>query len=361
MNFGVVHLVFDYNSALELLQGFQRDEAMRLARAERYALQSVAKEILPNERVSICLRNRTGNYVQVHQHLKTQKAFYSGLMICASVWNCPVCAAKISEKRKKELTQAINAHKASSGQLAMLTLTVSHKRSDDLEKLLEAFNSATTQLFGGKAFNQLRQDMGIVGRVKALEVTHGANGWHPHAHIVLFYEQEVDLEQVRKKMYRLWSNACVKYKLKTSEKYGLDLQGADQVQAYLTKHGSWGIEQELTKSHVKRGREGSMTPFDLLRDVLTNDDEIARALFSEYASVFKGRRQLHWSRGLKEHFLIEDKTDDEVAKSKIEQADVLGNLDALTWRYLYKNNLRAQFLDDCELYGFVGAIDKLGL
>lgn len=356
-------VLLTFGDALELFEIWKREEGMRLARAERYALQSVAKEILPNERVTVCLRNRIGDSVEVHQHLKTQKAFYSGLMICASVWNCPVCAAKISEKRRTELTKATNAHKVAGGQMAMLTLTVSHKRSDDLQALLGAFNDAVGHMFKVGKFTKIREDMGIIGRVKALEVTHGMNGWHPHAHIILFYEHEVDISDISdisKRMYKLWSNACTKYGLKTSQRYGLSLQGADYVQAYLTKHGSWSIEQEMTKSHVKTGRAGSMTPFDLLRDVLTNDDEVSKGLFEEYARAFKGRRQLHWSRGLKDHFEIIDKTDEEVAKEKEEHADVLGSLNAATWRHLYKNELRAQFLSDCELYGFENALTKLG-
>ena len=333
--------------------------AQQATRAERYALQSIAKEILPNERVTICLRNIVGNSVDVHKHHKTNKAFYSGLMVCGSVWNCPVCAAKISEKRKKELTCATNGHKASGGQMAMLTLTVSHKRSDNLQALLTAFNDATGYMFKRKEFTQIRQELGIIGRVKVLEVTHGQNGWHPHAHIVLFYEHEIDLDTISQRMYKLWLTACTKYGLTTSSRYGLDLQGAEHVQAYLTKQGTWSIEQEMTKSHIKKGREGSMTPFDLLRDVLEHGDDLSRHLFLEYAAAFKGKRQLHWSRGLKAHFEVDEKTDEELSQEQTEHADVLGTLDAGTWRNLYKNGLRADFLTYCERFGFESAIKKL--
>ena len=74
-------------------------EVQRAIRFERYAMQSVAKDLLPNERVKICLRHVAGDNVEVRKHLKTEKAFYSGLMVCGSVWMCPVCASKISERR----------------------------------------------------------------------------------------------------------------------------------------------------------------------------------------------------------------------------------------------------------------------
>ncbi|MDF9645043.1 hypothetical protein, partial [Bacillus cereus] len=91
------------------------DEKLRLARAERYACQSVARKALPNERVSMCLRRVNGSFVQVLKHKKTQKAFYDGLLVCSSVWNCPVCAAKISERRRKELKQAFDLYKKEGG------------------------------------------------------------------------------------------------------------------------------------------------------------------------------------------------------------------------------------------------------
>lgn len=327
-------------------------EQQREARAERYALQSVAKDLLPNERVKICLRNMVGSNVEVRNHLKTNKAFYSGLMICGSVWTCPVCAAKISEKRKNELYKATNAHKLENGFLSMLTLTIRHKRTDKLETLLEAFNGATSKMMTTKQYHEIRQEMGIIGRVKALEVTHGRNGWHPHAHIVIFYENETDLKKMQKRMYKLWNAACKKFGLSTTESYGIDLQGAEHVQAYLSKHGSWSIEHEMTKSHIKKGRDSNMTPFDLLRDVLQNDDAYSEELFKEYAIAFKGKRQLHWSRGLKDRFSITDKTDEELAKEKVEQADLLGLLTSNQWKEIIRRDQRAQLLTNIEKFGY---------
>ena len=334
-------------------------ELQRVVRAERYAMQSIAKDLLPKERVSICLRTRIkkrGNDyyedIKVWQHLNAGKAFYSGLAVCGSVWTCPVCASKISERRKNELHKATTAHKQAKGYLAMLTLTIRHKRTDKLDALLDAFNEATSKMMKRKEFSVIREEMGIIGRVKALEVTHGQNGWHPHAHIVIFYENETDLTKMRKRMYKLWDAACEKFGLSTTESYGIDLQGADHVQAYLAKHGSWSIEQEMTKSHIKKGRESNMTPFDLLRDVLHNDDDYSKALYREYAVSFKGKRQLHWSRGLKDHFAITDKTDEELAKEKVEQADLLGLITSDQWREIIRRDQRAQLLTNIEKYGF---------
>ena len=152
----VVSRVSEDEKSEKKMDDFDR---LREDRAERYAMQSVAKDLLPNERVKICLRNIVSSYVEVRKHLITEKAFYSGLMICGSVWTCPVCAAKISERRKNELHQATTAHKSEGGYLAMLTLTVRHSKSDKLGTLLEAFNGATNKMMTSKQYHQIRQDM----------------------------------------------------------------------------------------------------------------------------------------------------------------------------------------------------------
>lgn len=335
------------------------DEQIRLARSERYALQSISKKALPNERVSICLRNRLKKNgedyyedIKIWKHRKTHKAFYSGLAVCGSVWICPVCAAKISEKRKEELKQAFALHKADGGFIAMLTLTFSHDRFDKLDDILDKFGQATQKLMRGKAFDNIRSEMGLIGRVRAFEVTYGDNGFHPHAHIALFYTNECDLDDLRIKMYVLWEKACNKVNLKTNFQYGLNLQSAEKAEDYFTKHGSWSIEQELTKWHVKKAKKESLSPFDFLRMYLETENEKYLSLFREYAISFKGKRQLQWSQGLKKKFIIEDKTDEQLAKEKVEEADILGVLSFEDWKQILKTDSRAEFLDRIEKYGY---------
>ncbi|WP_242234544.1 MULTISPECIES: protein rep [Bacillus] len=204
------------------------------------------------------MNNKTN--VQVWEHQKTKKAFYNGLLVCGIVWNCPVRAAKISEKRRKELQQAFNIHKSEGGYIALLTLTFSHNTADRLKEMLEKFGNATRKFMSGGAYNNIRGELGLIGRLRVFEVTYGQNGFHPHVHIALFYTNDVELKSIEKKMYFLWEKACKKSELITSFKYGLDLQDGDEAQNYLSKHGTWGLDQELSKSHIKKDTNDLMTP-----------------------------------------------------------------------------------------------------
>ena len=342
------------------------DEKLRLLRAERYACQSVARKALPKQRVSMCLRRINGTNVQVLKHRKTKKAFYNGLLVCGSVWHCPVCAAKISEKRRKELQLAFDTHQKEDGHIALLTLTFSHKKFDRLRDILAMFSTATQKFMSGRAFQNIRDEIGMIGRVRALEVTYSdSNGFHPHAHIALFYTNDVDLKDIENKMYLLWEKACTKVGLTVNKKHGLKLENGEKASEYISKHGkdqetskhgTWGIDQELTKAHIKKAKNGSLTPFDFLRKYIEEEDEKCLTLFREYAECFKGKRQLQWSQGLKKKFVLEEKTDEELATEQIEEADVLGMLDYEIWKQILRYDNRSYFLDLCEKYSFEKAV-----
>ena len=107
-------------------------------RVQRFALQSMARAILPESRTAKCLRIRAfDSDVQVWKSKEHGTASYAGLQTCGSVWTCPVCAAKIAERRRVELLEAMELHKAQGGAVYLLTLTTPHQRGDVLGELLD--------------------------------------------------------------------------------------------------------------------------------------------------------------------------------------------------------------------------------
>lgn len=342
-----------------------------LDRFLRYQMQSVAKHVLPHNRVGLCLRHQIERYgdVSLFKHRSTQKAFYGGLMVCGSVWVCPVCAAKISERRRVELKTAFDAHLQQGGYCTMVTLTFSHSVRDKLDDLLLALGKSTQMFSRGKRFDNFRKEIGLIGRIRAFEITYGANGWHPHIHMLLMHSKEIepwDRDDVRDKLYDMWSGACAKNGLATSYEHGLKVDDAAEASQYIGKWGDimdkpWGTDSEMTKANIKKGRAGSMTPFDFLRVVIEDGDLQYEDKYREYAAATKGKQQLVWSPGLKAKYLIEDKSDEEVATEKIEEADLLGLLDWQEWRYIVRNNLRVELLQEVEKHGYEMALSKIGI
>jgi len=334
------------------------------SRVQRFALQSVSRSILPESRTAKCLRIRAhGAEVQVWKSTQYPTAQYGGLQTCGSVWACPVCAAKIAERRRVEVLAAMTAHKAQGGCVNLLTLTTPHQRSDNLAELLAKQAKALRSFWSDRQVKAVFIAMGTIGQIRAMEVTHGRlspqnNGWHPHYHVLMFQGAGVDLArfdhaQMRDwevRLYLRWAARCKAAGLGVpSLAHGLKLDNGTKAAKYVTK---WGLEDEMTKGHTKKALHGE-TPFDLLRVVLENSSDLqARALFLEFATTFKGKRQLHWSHGLKAMFAIEEASDDELSTRVEEDAVLLGLLTVDQWRDVLRVDGRATVLEIAAASGW---------
>ena len=341
-------------------------------RAERFALQEVARSILPTSRTAKCLRIRAhGQQAQVWRSKEFGTASYGGLQTCGSVWACPVCAAKIAERRRAEVVAAMTAHKVAGGCVNMLTLTTPHGRNDNLAELLEKQAKALRAFWIDWTVKAVLAEMGTVGQIRALEVTNGRksaanNGWHPHYHILLFCGSGVDLAcfstaqmQVwADRLHERWAAKCQAAGLGLpSREHGLKLDDGSYAAAYAAK---WGLEHEMTKGHTKKAKQGSETPFDLLRAVLADpDDKQAAALFKEFAETFKGKRQLHWSKGLKARFAIEEVADEQLVDRLEDDAELLGLLTLDQWRDVLAAKGRAVVLCCAASGGWPAVCDYL--
>ncbi len=313
------------------------------SRVNRFILQQVARKLLPKTRTNYCLRLRQkGKQVEVWKSHEFKTASFVGLQTCGSVWACPVCAAKIAERRRAEVVAAMAAHKAAGGSVTLLTLTAPHQRTDNLADLLAKLKKALNGFKNDRRVEAIFKAMGIIGDIKALEVTHGRlspsnNGWHPHYHILQFgglgagyvpldWLQIVDIEDV---LYQRWAAACVRAGLgEPSRAHGLKLDDGSKAAKYVSK---WGLEDEMTKGHTKKALHGE-TPFDFLRSYLADpNDKQAGALFREFAETFKGKRQLVWSRGLKKRYAIGELSDEELSAQTDDQARLLGQITLEQW------------------------------
>lgn len=333
-----------------------------LTRVSRYELQAVSREILPDQRVARCLRWRQDQArpVDVWKSREHGKAHYKNLQTCGSVWHCPVCAAKISERRRAELVAAVAAHRASGGDVLLMTLTNSHDRGDLLPDLLARQAVALTKFRQRREGARLFDSVGAVGIVRALEVTHGGNGWHPHYHFLVFVTETLSARRLavwRAQLADYWLRCCQAAGLPLPDlEHGVDVRGGQWAAQYASK---WGLEEEMTKAHIKRGRGSSRTPFDLLRSARDEGDSAALMLFRDFALAFKGKQQLVWSRGLKARLAIEESTDEEIAASADDAADLLGQLEREDWVLVCQREWRARLLTVAEREGWPGVLEVL--
>jgi len=303
--------------------------------------------------------------VDVRRSQKSGRPYYAGLMACGSVWTCPVCAPKIQAVRAAEVRAAIDAWQ---GTVVLLTQTVPHRRDKDghtepLRPLLGRFTDASQRFKRGAPYKRASKRLGIAGSIRALEVTDGRNGWHPHAHTILFLNgRSVSLKSIHGELFKLWESAAARAGFEGHlSPDAFSVQDASKVRNYVTKMGTeyrWGPEHELVKAHSKTASRG-LSPFDFLRfydpDIDAKRSGRYLARFAEYADAFHGRRQLVWSDGLKKLLLgTEGLTDEQIAESIGEADAVLARIPLADWTIIRKHNLQGHVLEVVNRYGASG-------
>lgn len=298
------------------------------------------------------------NEVDVRRSGKSERPYFAGLMSCGSVWVCPVCAPKIQAVRAAEVRAALDAWQ---GTTVLLTQTVPHTRQDELQPLLGRFTDALQRFKRGSPYKRASKRLGIAGSIRALEVTDGRNGWHPHAHTILLLNgHSTSRKSLHEGLFPLWASAAARAGFdKDLSPDAFNVQDASKVRTYVTKMGTeyrWGAEHELVQAHSKTGRALSNTPFDLLRLYEpTPDHGRFLARFAEYALTFHGRRQLVWSDGLKKQLLgTEGLTDEQIADSIGEADAVLARICLNDWAVIRKHNLQGHVLEVVNEFGASG-------
>lgn len=304
----------------------------RFLRFEMYRHQRHAAALLgKTHKVGLCKWSVNSISDGVSVKLKTHEngdrtAYYEGLQTCASVWVCPCCGARISSRRRGEMNDLLSWARSQKYAVFMVTLTARHGFDDDLAALLDAIKLAKKRLHQHRAWRRLKPQ--IIGSVTATEVTYGSrNGWHPHYHMLLIVEKSEGVADQLRELESVWLASLAGAGL-SGNGAAFDLQNASGAKNYIAK---WGAAEEITLNRHKKGRRAGRTPGQLLSDSCDRDDVQAGRLWVRFTEVFKGRRQLVWSRGLKKLVGIDEVEDEEAAEVEVEDPELLVKLTHRTW------------------------------
>lgn len=364
-------------------QGESLAHKRRALRADRYRLQNVAAQLAQQKgnwlqrsgkltygddyhRVCKCSRKRVKETADIHKSRKHGKAFYAGLAVCGSVWACPVCTAKIQERRREEIAQAINWAYANGKKAVLVTLTFPHYAFDSCADLLDKQAEALKLMRKGRSFDLFRKRIGEVGRIRSLEVMIGKNGWHPHTHELLFVDNSAAASHIEKFLRGQWESACKRVgliprgKVRAFRQHAIDVKDQVSCSDYLAKQDDsrhWGADREVAASSKKRG--SGVHPFGLLDRVAQGDDQAGR-LFLEYIEAFQGKRQIFWSPGFKKLVNVQEKSDEALAEEQVDNADVLAKLEQWAWDRIVAEDARALILELAEEGGLTAVLDWLG-
>ena len=339
----------------KLRTGQEEQTALQSAerRLQRFYLQSAARELLPRERVAHCLRDiiPTATTVDIYRNPEFAKASLGGLVTCASVWACPVCSSKITERKRIDLAGGLHHWRdEAGGYLLLVTFTLRHHKGDNLKTVLGALLNAFEYTHKGGWWQRFKAKHNIWGRVRALEVTHGDKGWHPHIHCLYFIGSgnQPAVNAFELALKERWLNMLKKRGRDASWENGIDVRIKDSdISDYVAKYGkepNWKIEHEMTKSPSKIGKWHNKTPFQLLHEYNEGDSASGR-LFIQYVMNFKGKAQLDWSTGLRSMCgLDKEKSDEELAKEREKGANLWAQVTRDIWRVIIGNDALAELM-----------------
>ncbi len=317
----------------------------KMRRRERFADQRTAAQIYrsmvgPNQKaagrgVTACgwskIANKQVKLVRMDGPDGAQ-AFYRGLQVCGLRWVCPCCTVKKSEESREALNAALRVARQQGLVPVMLTLTARHKRTTDLKEFWEALSQAEKQMKKSRPWRKLNARL-PGGFAKAVEITHGANGWHPHFHIVMMTDAKADedrtaeavavelVEDLRDEWLHQLNRVGLDGTTKAARDRSFDVRGAETVGDYITK---WGAAEEMTLAATKVGKAKGRNPWELLRDARTAGTDADRmqagALWWEFVQVMQGVHQLRQSPKFRELVKAYEPPEGEAQEEPVETA-----------------------------------------
>lgn len=291
--------------------------------------------------------------VKLVRSLTRGTCHFDGVARCGLVWECPDCSAAIKAERAADLARVLDWHRGNFGRegIAMLTLTVAHDMGDDMAGLVTGIARAWKYFIQGREWRAMRERLGFVGSVRALEVTLGPNGAHPHLHVLLLTRLDVAAQEwFRRWAFARWRAALTRAGFAPDNlpdsAHGASVTRSDDDGSYLTKLGL-----EISAPNTKRAKGENRTPLDLLAAFVNDGDADALRTYRQYVRAMKGHRQLTYSRGLLAAATIAERTDQECAEAG-EATETVVILSRPEFRAIRRfPGAATTTLELCELYG----------
>lgn len=254
----------------------------------------------------------------------------------------------------------MSAVDAEGGTCGLVTLTLQHHAGHALADSWGALRHAWGRVTSGRAYQRERAQFGITGWISCVEVTHSdRNGFHPHLHIVVAFDGPISSEMLTElggRWFARFERALTRRGFSALEfQGGLDARtvSADSSGAlavYLSK-----LALEVAGGTTKTARRrGSRTMWQVLADGLATGLADDLETWEAYERASHGRKQVTFSRGLRERYrLAEERSDEEIASEDLGGDDLIA-LPAETWRTV--RNQAEQLLSAAEVDGLSGAI-----
>lgn len=330
----------------------------------KWSRQAAARELLPHRPVSKCLRFIVPGQttVEIRLSAKTRRAFYKNLITCQCVWECPICAVRITERRKRALAEILGAHtnltfleadgtlivrKIPTYNLAMATFTLAHRENEHASTVIKRVQAAYKKMWSGRWAVAFKKDWLVIGTLRAIEITRGGHGWHPHIHLLLISETvigELSRIAIEITLRQRWQSTVQEIGGNASFEYGCTVEtGTEKLAIYVSKLSDWSLAAEMTKYPTKNGRD-SKSLFQLLDAYLAGDIQSGEN-WLEGVGAMRGTQHLRPSPGLWQKLGVPNLDEYELKYDiEAEENSLLAALTVEQWRVVLRHDKRAETL-----------------
>jgi hypothetical protein len=245
-------------------------------------LRAVIQQYAERNTLRLCRRGKT--------IIRTDGSSYR--VACGNRWSCPLCSPYLlaeSQYRIERVLQSVPT-------VVYLTFSVADEpgppRAGSLDSILKTWSSAFST---GSWMSDFRVRSGLVGWVRAVEVTFPEGGFHPHIHAAFLFrpgKRGTSLEA----LVQRWLAAAAREGFRASYKaqkgyYVARGEGRVKVAYYLCS------QTAIKESSQGKGR----TPGDLLHNVAATGDADDLGLLLGFHEAVAGKRKLSTSRGFWDH------------------------------------------------------------
>lgn len=209
-----------------------------------------------------------------------------GHFICGCNWTCECCAATSVARNRGWLRGALFPALEKAGKSgSLVTLTLSHTYDEDWAVPVATLKAAYARM--DRRLHKVYKKAGSAGKFKAFEVTVGANGLHPHLHILLTHDADTDTQALAQTIEAAWRQALSEVGGHCTQ-HGFDFQ-AHRLDDYAAKMGA---AHELAAHSTKAGRRKGFTLSQLL-DEASRGDLCSGAEWQRAIAALKATNRFH--------------------------------------------------------------------
>ena len=330
-----------------------RRRRRQAANQAQLLIASTCSDMPEAARIIQCGRASCNNSGVVVKRSVNGYVYGSGVITCGSPWVCLRCSYKIRSKRARHTGTAVAVHLDLGGGVLFATITMSHDRGEPLSRVWPILSDGWRFMTAGRQWVNFKADFGLMGMIKAVEVTHGVNGWHPHLHVLFFVDEPMNdfdrddvYREFRRHLRERWiRRLSKKHKRNVSQEFGIRFDPvkadeSDKIGVYCTKVG-----YELAMADSKIGRsDGQRHPFAIAHDAASYGDKADVMLLREWIAGSKRKRSIAWTGAeIKAYVSAEaDKSDDELAQEEQIGDEALLVVEKDLWRRIISASMHAR-------------------